>query len=181
MSAPRFRKMNACISLFPGWLQLLSPLSRSYLLFVKKECFCSCHPWYKPVRWCSIVSTLPKKSYPWALIRWKKTRCCRKNLLTLGVGSRPVWSAALKGLSGTQWACAERWWTGPGLLLLLSLPVSASSPPVHPANHNWQQGIHRALSTPTDRKSRANLSQPGGMMSTGRERMEGPVGITDSC
>lgn len=70
MSAPLYptSKKNACISLFSGWLQLC-PSSCSYLLFVKRECFCSCHPWNKPGRWSSIVSTLPKKSYLWALIR----------------------------------------------------------------------------------------------------------------
>lgn len=159
MSAPRYPtwQMNACISLSSVWLQLLSPLSCSYLLFVKRECFCSTHPWNKPVWRSRIVSTLLKKSYPLALIRWQNNRRCRWNLLQLGASSCPVWCTALKELPGTQWACAERWWTGPGLL---SLPVSASTPPVPPANHN-RQGIHRALSTPIDRKSPAELSQPG--------------------
>lgn len=54
--------------------------------------------------------------------------------------------------------CWEAWWTGPGLLLLLSLPVSASPPPVLPTNHIWQ-GTRRTLSTPMDEKSCADLSQ----------------------
>lgn len=151
----RLRRM-AVISLFSHWLQLLFPLSCSYLLFIKRECFCSCLLWNKPVRW----SNQRKVTHgPWC---GEKQRCCRKDLLTLGASSCPVWYTALKGLSGTQWACAERWWTGPGLLLLLSLPVSASSSPVLPTNHNWQ-GIHRTLSTPVDRRSCADLSQSGGM------------------
>lgn len=103
----------------------------------------------------------------------KKTDVTKKKKDTLGARSCPVLHAALKGLSGTHWACAERWWTGPGLLLLLSLPVSASPPPVLPTNHNWQ-GTHRTLSTPMDRKSRADLSQSEGM-NTGKERIEGVI------
>lgn len=123
MSAPRYptSKMNACISLFSGWLQLLSPLSCSYLLFVKRECFCSCHPWHKPVRWSSIVSTLQKKNYLWALIRWKKQMLSHKCAHTwsrqlscvIHFIERAVWHSV-----SMCWEVMDRTWPPPAPIAL---------------------------------------------------------------
>lgn len=73
------------------------------------------------------------------------------------------------------------WLAGPGLLLLLSLPVSASSPPalppppspVLPTNHNWQ-GTNRTLSAPMEKVVSTCLGQRRGQ-GAGEVRIEGGI------
>lgn len=129
-------------------------------------------PHKKKVRWSNQIFQR-KIIHGWRWSKKKTKNRCHKNLHTFGADSCPVLQTALKGLPGAHWACAERWWTGPGPFILLSLPVSASPPPVLPTNHNWQ-GTHGTLSTPMDGKSHAVLSQSGGI-NTGKERSGGGI------
>lgn len=82
------------LSLFSGWLKLVSPLSCSYLLFVKRECFCSCLP-KKRKKDEAINSS--KGKLPMGADKVKKTDVTKKKKTHLEPAAVPCYTLHWKG------------------------------------------------------------------------------------